>query len=465
MTQSINTSWQERYHASEIYTLRCKIHDIPGMFGRLAMAIGQAGAHVGTVKVVSIDRSCKVRDVTVFCADKQHLNKLLATLADLDGIEVISQRNEVEEIHRRGTIKTVSRVKINNLTDLRMVYTPGVASVCNKIVSHPQSARELTGICDRVAIVTNGTAVLGLGDIGVLPSLPVMEGKAAIFAEFVNISADPILVDTTDINKIIETVCLISKAYGAIQLEDIAAPACFTIEETLREKLNIPVFHDDQHGTATVVLASLINALKQTGKTIDKCTAIILGAGAAGIAITDILLQYGIKDVVVYDSAGAIYEGRKEKMNPYKQRLAQRTNRNMLTGPLARGFKNRDIFIGVARPNMVTKDMIKLMNPNPIVLPLSNPVGEITIEDALDAGAAFAADGRTINNALAYPGLFRGALDVKATAITVEMQLAAARELARLADTGSVLPDIMDKLVHQHVAKAVADAWQKNHSH
>ncbi len=459
MMEIQKTSWQERYHASEIYTLRCRVLDVPGMLGKLITAIGQTQTHLGDISTVGIESHSKIREIQVYCSDKKHLNELLEKVNQIEGVEVLDLRDDVLETHRRGTIEMKSRVSIQCLTDLRMVYTPGVASVCNKITEAADAAWELTGICDRVAIVTNGTAVLGLGNIGVLPSLPVMEGKSAIFAEFANISAFPILVNSQDPDQVVETVCLLSEGFGAIQLEDIAAPECFEIEQRLRDKLSIPVFHDDQHGTSTVLLAALINALKRTGRTPQDSTAVILGAGAAGYAITMILLEFGIKDIVVYDSAGPLYAGRIEKMNPYKQQLAEMTNKMNIKGDLSEGFRDRDIFIGVARPNMVSKDMVAAMARDSLVFPLSNPVGEIGVDEALAAGAAVAADGRTINNALAYPGLFRGALDVRAGDITMEMQLAAARTLAALAANGALLPDMLNRDVHHQVAKGVAQCY------
>jgi malate dehydrogenase (oxaloacetate-decarboxylating) len=339
-----------------------------------------------------------------------------------------------------------------------MLYTPGVASACKKIVEQPDSVWEMTGVCDRVAIVTDGTAVLGLGDIGPAAALPVMEGKAAIFAEFVGISGVPIVIDSKDPDTIIKNVQLIAKTFGAIQLEDIAAPACFEIEQRLRDLLDIPVFHDDQHATATVVLAALINALKMVGKNPADCKAVVLGAGAAGYAITKILLNFGIGDIVVFDAGGAVYRGRTQMMNPYLEKLAESTNKDNFSGSLAEGFKGRDIFIGVARPNLVSPEMVASMADKSIVFPLSNPIGEITVEQAAKAGAAVTADGRTINNALAFPGLFRGALDARAGDITVDMQLAAADVLASMAAEGMLLPNMMDKDVHRKVAEAVAAA-------
>lgn len=455
MLDTRNISWQERYHASMIFTLRCKVLDKPGMLGKLITVIGQAGAHVGTINVVGLDSQNKLRDITIFCRDKEHLHDILDIANKCEGIHVIKAKDDVMEIHRRGTVQLVSSVPITNLTDLRMLYTPGVASVCERIIAAPDTAWEMTGLCDRVAIVTNGTAVLGLGNIGTLASLPVMEGKAAIFAEFANISAFPILIDSEDVDTVVATVTNIASGFGAIQLEDISAPACFEIEEKLRDKLDIPVVHDDQHGTATVTLAALINALKKVNKKPKDCSAIILGSGAAGHAIALILKEFEIGDIVVYDSFGPLYRSRTERMNPYKLKLAEITNKNNQKCNLAEGFKDKDIFIGVAKPNIVTREMIVSMAEEPIVFPLSNPAGEISVEDAIAAGAGIVADGRTINNALAYPGLFRGALDGRAKRITSKMFLAAALKLAQLAPDESLLPDMLDREVHMMVAEAV----------
>ncbi len=453
-------SWQERYRATFIYTLRCKLEDTPGKLGELTTTIGAAGAHLGDIAIVGVEGNNKIRDISIFCSGKKHLDDVLSRIAKLSGVAIISVRDEILETHRRGTINVVSRAPILSLTDLRKVYTPGVAAVCEKVKADPVSAWDYTGIADRVAVVTNGTAVLGLGNIGVMPSLPVMEGKSSIFAEFAGISAFPILVDSEDVDVVVETVARIAGTFGAIQLEDISAPACFAIEEKLQHKLDIPVCHDDQHGTATVLLAALISALRQTGKDPKKCSALILGAGAAGFAITKMLLNFGIGDIVVYDSQGPIYRGRTKQMNPYKQQLAELTNRKNEQGTLAEGFRGKDIFIGVARPHAVCPEMIASMAKDPLVFPLSNPIGEITVDEARQAGAAIAADGRTINNALAYPGLFRGALDVRATDITPAMLIAAARKLADLAPDDKLLPSMLDHNVHRSVADAVAGAWK-----
>jgi len=453
------SSWQQRYSASEIFTLRCKVLDRPGKLAEVCQFLGEANINIGQISQVSVEGDYKIRDITIFFSGKDLIVKLRKLADKTRGFEIIKVTDDILEMHRRGSIEMVSRVPIKSLTDMRMLYTPGVASVCKQVEADIGKAWEYTGICDRVAIVTNGTAVLGLGDIGVLPSLAVMEGKAAIFAEFVNISGVPILVDSKEPDVFVETVVTIAKGFGAIQLEDVSAPTCFEIEERLKKELNIPVFHDDQHGTATVMLAALINAFKYTNKKAENCSIVMLGAGAAGLAIAKMLLSYGIKDIVIFDSKGALCRGR-EDMNPYKKKLAEITNKDKFDGTLKDGFVGKDIFIGVSRPDTVSKDMVASMAKDPIVFPLSNPEGEISKEEAYEAGAAIAADGRDINNALAYPGIFRGALDARANDITLEMKVASSKMLASLASEGDLLPDILDKQVHLQNAKAVAEAWK-----
>ena len=461
MIELKGTSWQQRYSSNEIFTLRCRHLDTPQTFAKLCEIFADVKGYVGEIKLIDADKKHLTRDITVYLPGKEQLVKLIEKIKATEGFEVLETINETLQTHHRGSIEIISRMKIKSLTDLRLVYTPGVAEVCEEIEKDSKAARELTGICDRVAIVTNGTAVLGIGDIGPLASLPVMEGKASIMAEFVNISAFPILIDTKDPDIFVETVVRISSGFGAIQMEDVAAPSCFEIEDKLKEKLNIPIFHDDQHGTATIVLAALINALKLSGKKKGNCSVLILGAGAAGTAISYMLKEFGIGDIVVFDSFGPIYRGRKEKMNVYKEKLAQVTNKNNQKESLKDCFRGKDIFIGVSRPNIITKEMIASMNKGPIVFPLSNPVGEISKEDAIAAGAAITADGRDCNNAQAYPGIFRGALDAGATEITMQMKLAAANKIAELAPQGELLPDVLDTQTHKQIAAAVAAAWKK----
>ena len=333
-----------------------------------------------------------------------------------------------------------------------------MARVCRAIEADPSLAREYTNIANKVAIVTNGTAILGLGDIGPLAGLPVMEGKAAIFWEFARVSAEPVLIDTHDPDEFIDVCMKLACGFGAIQIEDVKAPECFRITRELDERLKIPVFHDDQHGTATIVLAGLFSALKKTGRKIGDLRCAISGAGAAGTAITGLLQHAGIGDVVLCDSFGVLYRGRKENMNDEKIALAERTNKDNIKGSIADAMKGRELFIGVSRPDLVTGDMVRSMAPGPIVLPLANPVSEISVAEAYEAGAAVAADGRMMNNALAYPGIFRGALDAGTEAITIEMMLAAADALAAAVPEGELMPEMMDPATHRAVAEAVENA-------
>lgn len=453
-------NWLERYNSKFIMTFRVKIQDHPGSLAELLETIGRAGGSMGDIRIVDADSTCKIRDIQVFIVDKIHVDAIIEAIGTLPGVELLQVVDDVLEIHRDGAIETRSRVELDTIMKLRMVYTPGVASVCQLIHDDPDKAWDYTHKAHRIAIVTNGTAVLGLGDIGPLAGLPVMEGKAAILAHFVGVSADPILIDSTDPEEIITITSKIASQYGAIQLEDIAAPVCFQVEEKLQAMLDVPVFHDDQHGTATVLLAGLINAMKRTDRDIADINCAMLGAGAAGIAIATLLLELGVNDLVMCDSKGALHKGRTD-LNPWKMQIADRSNKDNLTGDLADVIKGRNLFIGVSRPNMVTQDMIRSMEKNAIVFPLANPVSEISVEDALKAGAAIAVDGRGMNNALAYPGIFRGALDARAKRITTEMKFAAAEALADCAKE-SLLPDMLDMDMHHRVTKAVREAWEKH---
>ncbi|HVU01332.1 MAG TPA: malic enzyme-like NAD(P)-binding protein [Polyangiaceae bacterium] len=367
---------------------------------------------------------------------------------------------DVLEIRRGGVVETSLRVSLESTADLRRVYTPGVAVACQAIQANPERAYDYTHIGNRVAIVTNGTAILGLGDIGPLAGLPVMEGKAAIFRRFSGLSAEPVLIDAKDAKTVIDVVDRIHLGFGAIQLEDIAAPACFEVETELERRLGKPVLHDDQWGTATVVLAGLINSLKRVGRKPEETRAAILGSGASGIAIARTLVGYGVGDVVLVDRAGAIFRGRTDHMTTVKRELADVTNKDNVKGSLADVLKGRNLFVGVSVANQVSMDMVRSMAKDPIVFALANPVSEITIEEATEAGAAVALDGRAMNNALAYPGLFRGALDVRATKFTPGMRLAASHAVASAARGEELLPDMFDLAMHQNVARAVGEAWQ-----
>ncbi len=372
------------------------------------------------------------------------------------------QLEDVLPLHEKGKIRMVSRHRLDSVSDLRKVYTPGVARVCRLIHDEPEKVCDYTSIGNTVAVITNGTAVLGMGDIGVEASMPVMEGKAAILMEMADVSAIPVLVDTRDAGEFIRTVSLISRTFGAILLEDVSAPLCFELEDALKAKLSIPVFHDDQHGTAVVVLAALLRALDVTRKKPEALNVVINGAGAAGWAIARFLLGFGAGNVVLCDSRGAIYRGRSVGMNPVKEQIAGLTNKDNEQGGLGDVIKGKDLFVGVSVAGAVSRERVASMAPEPIVFALANPVPEIWPYEAMEAGAAVATDGRNLNNALGFPGIFRGALDARAREINEEMKLSAAHELAALAPEDELVPDFMDRDVHRAVGRAVAQAARES---
>lgn len=371
----------------------------------------------------------------------------------------------------KGKVEVVARAKVDNKDALSLAYTPGVAEPCLAIQKDYTKSWELTRRWNMVAVITDGSAVLGLGDIGPEAGMPVMEGKCVLFKEFGDVDAFPLCVRTKDVDEFVKTVYNISGSFGGINLEDIAAPRCFEIEKKLKEICDIPIFHDDQHGTAVVVSAGLINATKLTGKPLSECKAVINGSGAAGIAIAKLLMTLGLKDVILCDRTGAIYEGR-ENLNDFKKEIAQITNREMKKGNLAEAVKGTDIFIGVSAAGVLTADMVKTMNENPIVLAMANPTPEIMPDIAHEAGAAIVGTGRSdfpnqINNVVAFPGIFRGALDVRASQITENMKIAAAYAIASLVSDEElnpdyILPHAFDERIGETVAKAVAEAAVKD---
>ncbi len=379
-------------------------------------------------------------------------------------------REESLRLHRenRGKLTVQSKVPLNSARDLSLAYSPGVAEPCKEIHTDQESVYDFTMKGNLVAVVSDGTAVLGLGNIGPHAAMPVMEGKAVLFKAFAGVDAFPICIDTTEIDKIVETVKLLSPTFGGINLEDIAAPKCFIIEERLKKEVDIPVFHDDQHGTAIVTLAGLINALKVVGKKMEEIRVVANGAGAAGIAIIKLLLSVGVQDVIMCDSRGTIYEGRPYGMNPIKESIARLTNRDRVRGSLADAIRGADVFIGVSVEGAVTKEMVASMNRDPIIFAMANPVPEIMPEDAYAVGAKVVGTGRSdfpnqVNNVLAFPGIFRGALDVRARGINEEMKIAAARAIADLIDEDELRPDYVipapfDPRVAPNVAAAVAKA-------
>lgn len=370
-----------------------------------------------------------------------------------------------------GKIEINARAKVNDKDSLSLAYTPGVAEPCLEIQKDYKKSWQLTRRSNLVAVITDGSAVLGLGDIGPEAGMPVMEGKCVLFKEFGDVDAFPLCVRTKDVDEFVETVYNISGSFGGINLEDISAPRCFEIEEKLKAKCDIPIFHDDQHGTAVVVSAALINATKLIGKPLGECKAVINGSGAAGIAIAKLLMMLGLKDVILCDRTGAIYEGR-EKLNESKTAIAKVTNREMTKGTLKDAVVGADIFIGVSAPGVLTEEMIKTMHSDPIVLAMANPTPEIMPDEAKEAGARIVGTGRSdfsnqINNVVAFPGIFRGALDVRASEITENMKIAAAYAIASLVDNDKltedyILPYAFDERIKDTVASAVANAARKD---
>lgn len=367
----------------------------------------------------------------------------------------------------KGKIEVICRVPIRDREDLSLAYTPGVAAPCLEIQKNPEQSFALTRRSNLVAVITDGTAVLGLGDIGPEAGMPVMEGKCALFKAFADVDAVPLCIKSKDTDELVRTIELISGSFGGINLEDISAPRCFEIERRLKEKCDIPVFHDDQHGTAVVVSAALINAAKAAEKALGDLTVVINGAGSAGIAIAKMILALGVKNLLLCDKTGILFRG-KEDMNSAQQEMAQKTNRQNRQGLLADAMTGADVFIGVSAPNLVTGEMIAQMAPKPILFPMANPVPEIMPDKAKEAGAFIVGTGRSdfpnqINNVLAFPGIFRGALDAQATDINEEMKMAAAFAIAahipeQELSCENILPSALDKTVAASVAKAVAEA-------
>jgi malate dehydrogenase (oxaloacetate-decarboxylating) len=452
--------------ASFSATIRVRLLDRPGVFARLAAAIGDAGGSLGAIDLVRVEKRTKLRDVNVLADDDQHLQRIVDAVQGIDGIEVVNVSDRVFLAHLGGKIEVTPRLPLKTRDDLSMVYTPGVARVSRAIADDPEKVWNLTIKRNTVAVVSDGTAVLGLGDIGPEGALPVMEGKALLFKEFAGVDAFPICLDTTDVDEIVRTVELIAPVFGGINLEDIAAPRCFEIERRLRERLDIPVFHDDQHGTAIVVLAALLNALQVVGKRIDEVKVLTTGCGAAGIAVSRLLHDAGVPWIVGCDEHGAIHRGRPD-LNDAKREFAEWTNAEGLEGSADELLAGVDVFIGVSVPGAITAEGVRRMAERAIVFALANPLPEV-VPEQIDGLAAVIATGRSdypnqINNVLAFPGVFRGALDVRARTIDSGMELAAARAIAatipadELADD-YIVPSVFNRAVAPAVAEAVARA-------
>ncbi len=448
-------------------TLRLEIVNQVGMFGKIATAIGETGGDIGAVDIVRVGKGAIVRDITVNARDEAHEKDIVDAVKKINGVRIIHVSDRTFLLHHGGKIEIHNKVPVKNRNDLSRVYTPGVARVCMAIHHDKEKAYRFTIKRNSVAIITDGSAVLGLGDIGPEAAMPVMEGKAMLFKEFANIDAFPICLSTEDTEEIIKTIKYISPVFGGINLEDISSPRCFEIEERLKQELDIPVFHDDQHGTAVVTLAALFNAVKIVGKQLERLKIAISGAGAAGTACCKILKEAGITNIIICDREGPIYRGRKKHMNPVKTWLSENTNPKMIKGSISAAMDGADVFIGVSAPNLITVDDIKRMTTDPIVFALANPEPEIAPEDAYPY-VRILATGRSdypnqINNMLCFPGLFRGLLDSRARTVNEEIKLAAAKAIASMVDEKElsedyIVPSIFDRKVVSAVASAVSEA-------
>jgi len=447
-------------------TLRVQLANHPGAFAAMAAAVAEQDGLLDAIDLVRADGGRKVRDVTVLATDADHIDRIVEAVRDLDGIVVEHVFDRTFLLHLGGKLEIVAKTPLTTRDDLSMAYTPGVARVSQAIADDPAKIWALTIKQNTVAVVSDGSAVLGLGDVGPGAALPVMEGKAVLFKEFGDVDAFPICLDTRDPDEIVRIVTAIAPVFGGINLEDIASPRCFEIERRLRETLDIPIFHDDQHGTAIVVLAGLLNALRVVRKSLDDVRIIVTGVGAAGIAVSKTLLAAGATDIVGCDRHGVVHAGRGD-LDPVKAEFAALTNPRGLTGSANEALQGADVFIGLSAPGAVSADAIRTMAPNAIVFAMANPTPEVLPEE-IEGDVAVIATGRSdypnrINNVLAFPGVFRGALDVRASTINKEMELAAAHAIAAVVDPDQlsadyVIPSVFNRDVGPAVAGAVSGA-------
>ncbi|MBI2846896.1 MAG: NAD-dependent malic enzyme [Chloroflexi bacterium] len=461
---------REPLRGSYTLTARLEIVNKVGMIGKVTSAIGKAGGDIGAIDLVEITKEKVVRDISFAAKDQEHGQEIIARVKTIPGIKVIRVSDRVLLRHLGGKIEIANKLPLKTRHDLSTAYTPGVARVCMAIYEDPKSVWALTIKRNAVAVVTDGTAVLGLGDIGPEAAMPVMEGKAMIFKEFGGIDAWPVCLKTKDPDEIIKAVKYMSPGFGGINLEDISAPRCFIIEEALKKELDIPVFHDDQHGTAVVVLAAVTNALKIVKKPIESLKMVVSGVGASGVACSKALMLAGLKNIIGCDRTGVIYKGRKENMNFMKEWFAEHTNPEGVTGTLGDAIEGADLFLGLSGPGVLTVKDLKKMNRDAIVFAMANPTPEIMPEEARPY-VRIMATGRSdypnqVNNALGFPGIFRGALDVQATQINEEMKLAAAYALAgvissRELDEDYIIPSVFNRNVVVSVAREVARAARK----
>jgi malate dehydrogenase (oxaloacetate-decarboxylating) len=460
----------EHLSASFSATIRLALDNRPGAFAEVAAAIAEEGGLLDAIDLVRVEQLRKVRDVTVLAGDADHIGRIVEAVRALDGVEVVHVSDRTFLLHLGGKLEMRAKSPIKTRDDLSMAYTPGVARVCRAIADDPSKVWNLTIKQHAVAVVTDGTAVLGLGDIGPEAALPVMEGKAILFKEFGGVDAWPLCLATKDVDEIVACVSAIAPVFGGINLEDISAPRCFEIEDRLRATLDIPVFHDDQHGTAVVVLAALVNALKVVGKRLEEISVVVTGVGAAGVATTKMLLAAGVRDVIGCDRQGTVCQGR-SGLHGYKLDYARMTNPRRLTGTADDALAGADVFIGLSAPGVVTSAGVRSMARDAIVFAMANPTPEVLPEE-IQGAAAVIGTGRSdypnqINNVLAFPGIMRGALDARASAVTEAMKLAAAHAIAAAIpedqlEPDYVIPSVFDRNVAPLVAEAVAQAARES---
>jgi malate dehydrogenase (oxaloacetate-decarboxylating) len=452
--------------ASYSFTMRLHLPQHGGAFAGVAHAIAEADAMLGAIDLVRVESTKVVRDVTVACGDSDHAEAVVRAVRGLDGVHVDSVSDRTFLMHKGGKIEVTAKLPLKTRDDLSMAYTPGVARVSMAIHEDPAKAWALTIKSNTVAVVSDGTAVLGLGDIGPAAAMPVMEGKAMLFKEFAGVDAFPLCIDTKDTEEIITFVKAVAPTFGGINLEDISAPRCFEIERRLRAELDIPVFHDDQHGTAIVVLAALLNALRIVGKRPEDVTVVVVGAGAAGVACTEIMLAQGVGDVIVCNRQGALRPGQ-EGLDSERAALAAHTNKRGVRGTPDEVLAGADVVLGLSGPGAITAAGVRSMASDPIVFAMANPVPEVQPEE-LSGDVAIMATGRSdypnqINNVLAFPGVFKGALEVRARTINEEMKLAAAQAIAAVIPADElhadyVIPSVFNRRVAETVAEGVANA-------
>ncbi len=445
-------------------TVTVKIPNIIGKFALLLSKVAELGGSIAEVELVSSDFESTIRKITINAKSTESAEEIVKHFSKFDFVQILTWQDDTLKMHEGGKLTTQPKLKIRNSDELSRAYTPGVARVCQLIHEFPEKSYQYTIKNDCVAVITDGTAVLGLGDIGPAAAMPVMEGKAVLFKEFAGVNSFPICLDTKDTEEIIKTIIYLAPTFGAINLEDISAPRCFEIEERLIEALDIPVFHDDQHGTAVVVLAGVYNALKVLDRKLEDLKIVVNGFGAGGVACIKILLEAGAKNIIACDTSGIAYRGRTKGMNSMKEELVKVTNPDNISGTLGDALVGADMFLGLSQPGVVTREMISTMNKNPLIFTLANPIPEIFPDEIADI-AGVIATGRSdypnqVNNVLCFPGIIKGAMLCRARKITMGMKLAAARAIAdsiapELLNKHLIIPNVFNPMVASKVTEAV----------